>query len=163
VGKRRPGPVTRRLLRTPTLVYRVGLGRVLGRRFLMITHVGRRTGRQYRTVLEVVRLLPASHEYVVLAGFGHWADWLQNVLVGGGREVLVGHDRFSPVVRQVAHDEAVAALADYERRNRLIAPVVRRVLSWLVGWRYTGTEVERATLVDQVPMVALRPADLAPG
>jgi deazaflavin-dependent oxidoreductase (nitroreductase family) len=154
VGKRRPGPVTRRLLRTPTLVYRVGLGRVLGRRFLMITHVGRRTGRQYRTVLEVVRLLPASHEYVVLAGFGHGADWLQNVLVGGGREVLVG---------QLAHDEAVAALADYERRNRLIAPVVRRVLSWLVGWRYTGTEVERATLVDQVPMVALRPADLAPG
>ena len=34
-------------------------------------------------------------------------------------------------------------LADYERRNRWVAPLVRRVLSWLVGWRYDGSDGAR--------------------
>jgi hypothetical protein len=52
-----------------------------------------------------------------------------------------------------------AVLAEYERRNRYLAPVLRRALSWLVGWRYDGTEAKRRQLVGELPMVALRPGD----
>ena len=41
-------------------------------------------------------------------------------------------------LRVLGPREAVAVLADYERRNRWVAPLVGRVLSWLVGWRYGG-------------------------
>ena len=151
-----PGPVLRRLLRLPALLYRAGLGGLFGQRFLMLTHVGRRSGRTYRTVVEVVGR--AGDEYVVMAGFGHRADWLRNSLAGGAQEVAVGRRRFRPRVRELGEDEAVAVLAGYERRNRLAAPVVRAVLSRLVGWRYTGTADEQRRLVRELPLVALGPA-----
>ena len=155
----RPGPVLRRVLKAPAGLYRLRLGWLLGSRFLLLTHVGRRSGREYRTVVEVVGRLPASDEYVAMAGFGHSADWLQNLRAGGGREVVVGRRRFRPAVRELDVDVGARVLAGYERRNRLVAPVVRRVLSRLVGWRYTGTDDQRRRLVAERPLVALRPAD----
>ena len=153
----------RRLLRVPVFLYRAHLGRLLGSRFLLLTHAGRRSGRQYRTVVEVVGRLPETGEYVVMAGFGHAADWLQNLRAGGGREVTVGGRRFRPAVRELAEDEAASVLAGYERRNRLIALVVRRVLSRLVGWDYTGTDQQRRRLVRERPLVALGPTPAEPG
>jgi len=162
VDTRRPGPVLRRLLRAPVALYRHDLGWLLGHRFLMITHRGRRTGRTYRTVVEVVGHDPTRHEYVVMAGFGRSADWYRNVLARPPVEVVVGRERFRPVARELDEDEAVHVLADYETRNRLAAPVVRRMLSRLVGWRYTGTEPDRRRLVRTLPLVAFRPAGSAP-
>ena len=51
---RRLGPVARRMARLPSRLYDWRLGWLLGHRFLRLTHVGRRSGRRYRTVLEVV-------------------------------------------------------------------------------------------------------------
>jgi deazaflavin-dependent oxidoreductase (nitroreductase family) len=157
VAKDRPGPVLRRVLRAPVWLYRARLGWLLGRRFLLLIHTGRRSGRTYRTVLEVVGRPPG--ECVVMAGFGPNTDWLRNVQAGGGREVVVGRHTFRPAVRLLDVAEAADVLAGYERRNRLAAPVVRAVLSRLVGWRYTGTDAERRRLVAERPLVALRPAD----
>lgn len=87
---------------------------MLGRRFLRLKHVGRRTGRRHTTVLEVVRHDPRHSEFVVVSGFGSHADWLRNILV-------------------------------------------RRVLSWLLGWHYDGSVAARRQLVEQLPLVTLRP------
>ncbi|HWM56188.1 MAG TPA: hypothetical protein VNO83_00025 [Pseudonocardia sp.] len=46
---------------------------------------------------------------------------------------------------------------DYERRNRLIRPVVRRALSWLLGWPYRSSSADRRRLVEQLPVIGLRP------
>jgi len=48
-----------------------------------------------------------------------------------------------PAFRVLAADEAERLFADYERRNRLIAPLVRAVIGRLVGWRYDGTQASR--------------------
>lgn len=145
------------VLRAPVPLYRAGFGWLLGRRFLMLTHVGRRSGRRYETVLEVVGRPPGTGEYIVLAGLGRSADWLRNVRAGGAEQVTVGTHRFSPTVRELDEDEAAAVLADYERHNRLAAPVVRAVFSRLVGWRYTGTDADRGRLVRELPLVAFSP------
>jgi hypothetical protein len=73
--------------------------------------------------------------------------------------VQIGRLRFAPVVRPLASDEAVEVLADYERRNRLLAPLVRAVLSKLAGFRYNGSDAARRRLVQTLPLVALRPRD----
>lgn len=52
--------------------------------------------------------------------------------------------------------DASAVLAHYERHNRLVTPVIRRVLSWLVGWRYDGSDA-RQRLARELPVVAFRP------
>ncbi len=127
---------------------------------MMLTHVGRRSGREYHTVLEVLHLDGPSKEVVVVAGLGRSADWYRNVQAHPPIEVAIGRDRFRPAARDLDEYEAVAVLADYERRNWWVAPVVRRMLTWLVGWDYDGSDPARRRLVRALPLVAFRPANL---
>ncbi|MGH3852503.1 MAG: nitroreductase family deazaflavin-dependent oxidoreductase [Pseudonocardiaceae bacterium] len=157
--RRRPGPLARRLLRAPTLLYHWNAGWLFGRRFLLLTHVGRHSGRQYQTMLEVIGTGQASGEVVVIAALGSSADWYRNVRAHPATEVAIGRHRFRPVHRTLDEREAAAMLADYERRNRWMTPVIHRVLSALVGWRYDGSDDARRRLVRELPVVAFRPAD----
>lgn len=143
----------------PGRLYDWHLGWLLGRRFLRLTHVGRRSGRRYRTVLEVLGPGPRPGEVVVMAGFGRTADRFRNISALPPVEIAIGKERFRPQARVLGHEEAAAVLADYERRHRLVAPVVRRVLSRLVGWEYDGSAAARHRLVEQLPLVAFRRAD----
>jgi deazaflavin-dependent oxidoreductase (nitroreductase family) len=147
------------LLHAPVALYFARAGWLLGHRFLLLRHRGRRSHRLYGTVLEVVAWHPAAREAVVLSGFGHSSQWYRNVLAGQGVEVRIGRLRFVPDVRPLGSDEAVGVLADYERRNRLAAPLVRAVLSKLAGFGYDGSDAARRRLVQTLPLVALRPRD----
>ena len=44
----------RRLFQAPVYLYRCGGGRLLGHRFLLLIHVGRRSGLRRHTILEVI-------------------------------------------------------------------------------------------------------------
>jgi deazaflavin-dependent oxidoreductase (nitroreductase family) len=154
----RPGRIARTLLRAPARLYDWRCGWLLGHRFLRLTHIGRNSGRRYQTMLEVIGTGPADNEFLVVAGLGPTADWYRNLRATPAVEVAIGRSRFRSVHRTLNVEEAVAALSDYERRNRLITPVIRRVLSWLVGWRYDGSGPARQRLVRELPIVAFRPA-----
>ncbi|HTQ22753.1 nitroreductase family deazaflavin-dependent oxidoreductase [Mycobacterium sp.] len=154
---RQPGAVMRAVFRAPIRLYEAGLGRLLRERFLCLTHVGRKSGRQYRTVLEVVGTNPTAGEFMVIAGFGPSSDWYRNIAANPACEVVVGRHRFVPRHRVLDEAEAVEVIADYERRNRWILPLVRFLLSELVGWRYDGSQEARERLVCQLPVVAFRP------
>ena len=147
------------LLRAPVALYSAHAGWLLGHRFLLLRHRGRRSHHLYSTVLEVVAWRPAAREAVVMSGFGHGLQWYRNVLAGQAVEVQIARLRFAPDVRPLGADDAVGVLADYERRNRLAAPRVRAVLSKLAGFRYDGSDAARRRLVQTLPLVALRPRD----
>lgn len=70
----------------------------------------------------------------------------------------MGRFTFTAGHRRLSVEEAVTVLADYERRNQMIGPVVRRVLSWLLGWRYDGSPEARRRMAAQLPLIALYPA-----
>ncbi|MEP7191824.1 MAG: nitroreductase family deazaflavin-dependent oxidoreductase [Actinomycetota bacterium] len=142
----------------PRHLYRLGWGWVLGHRFLQLTHTGRSSGRTYQTILEVVHYDPDSQEATVLSGFGPGADWLRNVQANDQAEISIGRSSFTATHRMVPVEEAMATFAAYERRNRLVSPVVRLVLSRLLGWRYDGTESARRKAAVQLPSVAFRPS-----
>ena len=147
----------RYLLRAPVYLYRWKLGGLLGRRFLLLSHVGRRSGRRHETVLEVVQYRQAQHEAVVASGFGRGADWLRNIQANPDAvAVTIGWRRFHARYRFLSEEEAVETFRDYERRNQLFAPVVRSVLSRLLGWRYSGSEADVRKLVAQLPLIAFR-------
>ncbi len=149
--------MTRRLLRAPTVLYRHGAGWLLGHRFLQLTHHGRKSGRPYDTVLEVVHRDAQRDELVVVVGLGAGADWWRNLQAGGPAVVRVSRRSFPARHRRLPPAEAVAVLADYEHRNRWVTPVLRAALSRLVGWRYDGTDAARRRLAEQLPLVGLSP------
>lgn len=85
-----------RSLRSVTATVLNPLTRLIGGRlpyFGIITHVGRRSGRTYRTPLNIFR--QGDHYYVALT-YGSGVDWVKNVLAAGrcqlrtrGRDVLL--------------------------------------------------------------------------
>lgn len=64
------------LYKTPILLYRLGLGFVIGRLFMIMTTVGRKSGQPRRTAIEF-------HEYkgrrYVFSAWGTKADWYRNI------------------------------------------------------------------------------------
>jgi deazaflavin-dependent oxidoreductase (nitroreductase family) len=65
--------------RLPIYLYRLDLGWLLGHRFLLLVHRGRKTGLPHQTVLEVVLYDPSSRESVVVSAWGEDADWYRNI------------------------------------------------------------------------------------
>lgn len=146
------------LLRLPVVLYSYGFGGLLGQRFLRITHRGRRSGHRYATVVEVVCRDSGAGEYVVVAGFGPRSDWLRNIEAGSPVLIAVGFSLFIADHRVLDPAEAEQVIADYQRRNRLIGPIIRRVLSALLGWPFDGSPQACHRPAEQLPMVAFRPA-----
>jgi len=153
---RPPTGILHVLLTIPNALYAIHLGRLLGHRFLLLAHRGRKSGQLRRVVLEVVRHDAATGESIVAAGWGRRTQWYLNVLAGGVVEVSTAGRTFRPTWRQVEADEAVEILADYERRMRFAGRVVRAVLGRLLGWRYDGSPEARRRAAEQLPMLAFK-------
>jgi deazaflavin-dependent oxidoreductase (nitroreductase family) len=155
----RPAGAVKWLLKVPVALYAANLGWLLGHRFLLLAHRGRRTGRVYRTPLEVLAWDEAAREAVVMSGFGRTSAWYRNVLAGDPVELRIARLRFAPRARELDTEEAARVFAAYERRNRIAAPLMRAILSRLAGFRYDGSEAARRRLVQALPLVAFRSRD----
>jgi deazaflavin-dependent oxidoreductase (nitroreductase family) len=153
----RLNPLARRLFRAPTWLYRWRCGWLLGHRFLLLIHTGRRSGLRHRTVLEVMAYRPDGPEMIVMSGFGPRADWLRNIQANPNPEVMVGSLSFSAAYRVLDIEEAIAVIASYERRNRFAAPVIRLVLGRLLGSPYHGSEADHRQAATNLPLIAFRP------
>lgn len=149
--------VMQRLFRIPVYLYGWRLGWLFGKRLLLLTHIGRRTGLRRYTVLEVVGYRKEGPEVVVANGFGPDCDWVRNIEARGGEEITVGSQHFPAEHRFLGEDEAAHVMQAYEHRNRFITPVVHAGLSWLLGWKYHGSDSDRRRMVSQLPLIAFRP------
>jgi deazaflavin-dependent oxidoreductase (nitroreductase family) len=58
--------------------------------FAIVTHVGRRSGRVYRTPVNVFR---GDGRYVFTLTYGRDCDWVRNVLAAGGCEIETRRQR----------------------------------------------------------------------
>lgn len=87
--------------------------------FAMVAHRGRRSGRSYRTP---VNIFAADGGYVVALTYGRESDWVRNVLAAGGCDVVIRGRERHLVEPELVHDPT----------RGLVPPGVRPVLR-LVG------------------------------
>ncbi len=121
----------RAILRVPVALFRMRLGWLLGRRFLLLTHRGRRSGRIYRTAIEVVRYDEKLMQATVVSGWGADADWVRNIRATPALAVQVGTKSYDhPAQTFLDADQRDALLRTYWRDHRLAA----RAISWLFRW-----------------------------
>src|SRR5689334_2970541 len=92
---------------------RVATNRVLGQLtplfpgFGTIVHRGRRSGRTYRTPVNMFRV---SDGYVVALTYGPDSDWVKNVQAAGGCEVVTRGHTMKLTQPRVVHDETRSAM-----------------------------------------------------
>src|SRR5574340_76216 len=114
-----PSGLVRSLLRLPILLYRLHLGWVLGDRFLLLHHTGRKSGRVQETVVEVVRHDGVSDTYYVVSGWGAKSDWYLNIQNNPLAIIRVGAGAMQVRAVKIPLAEAAAGLGEYSKRYTL--------------------------------------------
>ena len=91
-----PSGLLRLAMRSPILLYRLRLGWLLGKRFLLLEHRGRKSGVIRQTVIEVVDHDPQVGYFVVAAAWGNKSDWFKNISVHPKVAIEVGLEGSPP-------------------------------------------------------------------
>ncbi len=136
------------VLHAPTVLYRLRLGWLFGKRFVMVEHRGRVSGRWYRTVVEVAGR--TDDEWICTSGTGPAADWYRNLCAGGLEAVWTGVRRRHATVRFLDAHEAAGVMARYEHAHPKTAAKLLRAM----GVSYDGTDTDLVRMMHEIPMVA---------
>jgi len=137
----------------PIWLYRAHLGWLLGGRFLLLTHTGRKSGLPRRAVLEVVRHDPTTGIYYVSSGFGEKSDWFRNVQQTPQVTIQVGRRKMTAMAERLPVEEAERELLDYGHRH----PKALRNLARILGYQIQNTDEDIRALARVLPIVAFRP------
>ncbi len=149
-----PGGVKRLLFRFPILLYKIGLGPLLGGRFLKLTHTGRKSGLLRETVLEVVKHDRQTGTYYIASGWGEKSNWLLNIIENPSVEVQTGRRSFRAYAKRLSPEDASSVLYDYGKRY----PKAFAILTGNILGERLGVSLESARrMADQVPVIALEP------
>ncbi len=149
-----PHGFLRVLLRLPLWIYRCHLGWLLGHRFLLLTHRGRRTHRLHHTVLEVVRFLPLTRQFVVASGFGSQSDWYRNIQRDPIVDVQSGRLRAVMQATILSGTAAMDELRHYQHSH----PRDFRMLSrLLLGHTSADAQAEVEALARSMPLIQFTP------
>ena len=142
------------LMRLPIGLYRLHLGWLLGGRFLLLEHIGRKSGLVRETVIEVVDHDTQQGAYVVAAAWGMRSDWYRNISLEPRVHITVRSRRIAAAARTLRPEEAEAHLRAYARRN---PRAFRGLGSMLVGEVSGDTEMLVQKFVEGIPFVEFMP------
>lgn len=145
-----PKGVLRLFLRSPIGLYRMGLGFLMGKRFVMLEHIGRKTGETRRTVVEVV--LNDDGAVYVAAGWGSSSQWFRNVQANPSVVFHLGAKRYETEAVVVDQSEARRVMDAYADAH----PKALESLASLMVDDPGATTAERARRVaETIPILRL--------
>jgi deazaflavin-dependent oxidoreductase (nitroreductase family) len=148
-----PRGLARLALRFPIWLYRAHLGWILGSRFVLLTHTGRKSGLPRYTVLEVVRYDRTTGVCVVASGWGTKSDWFNNVTANPNIVFQVGNKAMAGFAERLTPDEGARELFDYASRYKLALHELVRFM----GYRLDGSDEDIRALGRILPMFIFRP------
>jgi deazaflavin-dependent oxidoreductase (nitroreductase family) len=153
--RERPPAVLKTAFKVPTLIYRAGLGRLLGRRFLLLIHRGRKSGLERRVVLEVIHYAEKPVFAAVLSGWGERSQWFRNIQASPPLAVQVGKERWSePEFVVLEPDEVVEVVEEYRSNHGFLMWTLDRFF----GWPRDATEEQRKELARELTVVIFTPS-----
>ncbi len=144
------------LLRLPIALYRLRLGWLLGQRFVLLEHIGRKSRQVRKDVVEVIGHDRASGTYYIASGWGKRANWYQNLLTTPDITVHVGRRRLNVHAETLPPKEGVQVMLAYRQKHPLATRELSRMLT---GANLAGASPEELERIvrEALPIVALRP------
>ena len=138
--------------RLPIWIYRLHLGFLLGERFLLLEHIGRKSGKTRQAVLEIIGKDAEPLAYYVASGFGERSQWFRNVMHTPEVVIHVGKKRYRATAERLPYEEALARLQNYAREH----PTALRELSHILHYDYDGSEASLQQMAEILPIVRFR-------
>jgi deazaflavin-dependent oxidoreductase (nitroreductase family) len=149
------------LWRAPIHLYKIGLGPVMGKKFLLLNHIGRKSGQVRQAVLEIDRYDPETNTYIVASGFGRKSDWYRNLQKTPDVTIQLGRKKLKARAELLTPEQSGEEMARYAQAHRKAALNLIKLIGLevenpddLEEWRTVGREY--------IPFVALHvqgPAD----
>jgi deazaflavin-dependent oxidoreductase (nitroreductase family) len=154
--KSRTGRSLGRILRMPGALDRKGMRWMLQAlspaTVIVLVHRGRKSGRLYKTPIEILHDDGERDEIVISPMWGRRSDWYRNVIAGGLVEVHVSGEEKHVEWRELGEDERRAAIDAYREAH----PLYSRMILWMLVRvnRFEGDPEE--ALLRELPMLGLR-------
>jgi len=147
-----PKGLARLFFRMPIWLYRVGLGWILGDRFLLLNHTGRKSGLVRQAVLEVVRHDPHTDIYVVAVGFGEKSQWYRNILAQPDVRIQVGRRELPVTSVRLDSKTAGDVMVEFARKY----PMEAR-MAGLLGFEVDGSDEDYRAMGEMMILIAFHP------
>lgn len=142
-----PTGLRRLLWRLPLYLYRLGLGRLFGHRWMLLTHTGRVSGKPRQTVLEVVE--HGADHYIVASGFGTRADWYRNVRAHPEVTIETGGRRTTATAVMLPAAQGGDLMTRYAARR----PRTARRLCRIMGFAIDGSAADYRAVGEHIPFI----------
>jgi deazaflavin-dependent oxidoreductase (nitroreductase family) len=141
--------LVKKLYQTPTLLYRLGLGKLFGNYVLILSTLGRKTQKTHRTPLEYF-----LHEgrYYIISGFGEQTDWYKNISASPLVTLQNGYERICAEARPPQTDDEWEAVYLYLTRS----PIGRLLM---VDHFEDFQEADIMDAIQQLPVLTFDPTD----
>ena len=126
---------------------------MLGKRFLLLNHTGRKSGLSRKVVLEVVNYDAENNIYYVSSGFGSKSDWYRNILAQPENSIQVGNKTHKIAAKQLNIEESGALMKIYAKNY----PTAAKYIAKGIGYEVDGSDEDWENLGKQMIFVALIP------
>jgi deazaflavin-dependent oxidoreductase (nitroreductase family) len=151
----KPTGLLKVFFKLPILAYRTGMGFFLGKRFIYVEHVGRKSGLTRRSVLEVIRYDKEKDIFYIASGYGTKSDWFKNIKKTPDVKIQVGMRKANTHVEFLSEDRTEEEILDYAHRH----PTAIKQLAKLIGYTLTGEQGELKSLSKKWPVLAFYPKE----
>jgi deazaflavin-dependent oxidoreductase (nitroreductase family) len=144
-------------MKLPLIFFRLGIGWMFGMRFLRLTHVGRRSGKVYHTILAVLRFDKKTQEIFTVSPWSE-SNWYRNIQATPALEVetgdlRTGRVRYAPVQRNLTPEEIANLFIEFRSQR----PIFSRLVARIPGWRIDSSYEEFLVLAKTLRGVAFQP------
>jgi deazaflavin-dependent oxidoreductase (nitroreductase family) len=119
---------------------------------IVLVHRGRRSGKLYRTPVEVMIDRPDRAEIVVAPMWGRQTDWYRNVVAGGLVEVHVRGEQRQVEWSELNEAERRTAMDAYREAHPIYSRMIVRMLVRVNGLQGDPQEA----VLREIPMLRLR-------
>jgi len=119
-----PAGIVKWVFKFPILLYRAGIGALVGRLFMVMTTVGRKSGQPRRTAIEFHELRGRKY---VFNNWGQKSDWYRNILADPNITIQTWRGAESVHARRLVTDAELTEAFDFTISNPSLRAVFKAI------------------------------------
>ena len=153
--EKRPNALQKFFFKFPVWFAKIGFGgweKLIGAEWMLITTVGRKSGKPRETMVDVMDYDAAADTYYIEAAYGDRADWYKNMQAHPVFEARVGRRKFQATAAPLSNEGAGEMMVLFFRKK----PAYTRSVMAMVGMKFEGEDELRA-LGSKLTLLAVNP------
>ena len=157
---KRPGPLLKFFFKIPVWFHKIGFRgweRLIGAQWMLITTIGRKSGKPREAMVDVMDYDSAADTYYIEAAYGSHADWVRNIEANPQFEAQVGRRKFQARLSALSSENSGALMVKFYRAK----PAYTRSVMAMVGMKFEG-EDELRKIASQLKLFAVKPESSSP-